>query len=42
MKFENHKICQILMISYEEVVKKIEYVLNTQTRKLFRNRNISR
>jgi hypothetical protein len=26
MKFENHEICQVLMISYEEVVKKMENV----------------
>jgi hypothetical protein len=43
MKFENHEICQVTVISYvEDVVKKIENVLNTLTRTLFRNRNISR
>jgi hypothetical protein len=42
MKFDNHEICQVLMIPYEEVVKKIENVLNTWTRSQFRNWNISR
>jgi hypothetical protein len=42
MKFENHEIWQVVMISYVEVVEKIENVLNTLTRTLFGNRNISR
>jgi hypothetical protein len=43
MKFENHEICRVVMISYVEVVvKKIENVLKTLTRTLFRNWNISR
>jgi hypothetical protein len=41
MKFANHEIWQVLVISYEEVVKKIENILNTWTRTLLRNRNIS-
>jgi adenylyl- and sulfurtransferase ThiI len=42
MKFENHEICEVVMISYVEVVVKNENVLKTLTRTLFRNRNISR
>jgi hypothetical protein len=42
MKFENHEICQVTMISYVEVVVKIENVLKTSTQTLFRNWNISR
>jgi hypothetical protein len=41
MKFENHEIWQDIMISYVEVVEKIEYVLKTLTCTLFKNRNIS-
>jgi hypothetical protein len=40
MKFANHEICQVLVISYEEVVNKTENVLNART--LFRNCNISK
>jgi hypothetical protein len=42
MKFENHEFWQVIMISYVLVVEKIENVLNTSTRTLFANRNISR
>jgi hypothetical protein len=42
MKFENHKNCQVLMMSYVEVVVKNENILNTSTHTLFRNWNISK
>jgi hypothetical protein len=42
MKFKNHEFWQVIKISCVEVVEKIENVLNTSTRMLFGNQNISR